>query len=76
MSYQAAITAGVDILDTAMSPFSMGTSQPPTESVVASLIGTPGDTGHRPPKTQGSPKYLYPNQGKICRVAQSYIRAC
>ena len=45
MSYQAAIKAGVDILDTAMSPFSMGTSQPPTESVVASLIGTPGDTG-------------------------------
>jgi pyruvate carboxylase subunit B len=45
MSYQAAIDAGVDILDTAMSPFSMGTSQPPTESVVASLMGTPGDTG-------------------------------
>ncbi|MDD1701307.1 MAG: pyruvate/oxaloacetate carboxyltransferase [Methanoregula sp.] len=45
MSYQAAIEAGVDILDTAMSPFSMGTSQPPTESIVASLIGTPGDTG-------------------------------
>ena len=45
MSYQAAIEAGVDILDTAMSPFSMGTSQPPTESVVASLIGTPRDTG-------------------------------
>jgi pyruvate carboxylase subunit B len=45
MSYQAAIEAGVDILDTAMSPFSMGTSQPPTESVVASLIGTQRDTG-------------------------------
>jgi pyruvate carboxylase subunit B len=45
MSYQAAVTAGVDILDTAMSPFSMGTSQPPTESVVAALIGTPRDTG-------------------------------
>ena len=45
MSYEAAIMAGVDILDTAMSPFSMGTSQPPTESVVASLIGTPRDTG-------------------------------
>jgi pyruvate carboxylase subunit B len=45
MSYQTAIEAGVDILDTAMSPFSMGTSQPPTESVVASLIGTPKDTG-------------------------------
>jgi pyruvate carboxylase subunit B len=45
LSYQAAIDAGVDILDTAMSPFSMGTSQPPTESVVASLIGTPHETG-------------------------------
>jgi len=45
MSYQAAVEAGVDILDTAMSPFAMGTSQPPTESVVATLIGTPRDTG-------------------------------
>jgi pyruvate carboxylase subunit B len=45
MSYQAAIEAGVDILDTAMSPFAMGTSQPPTESVVASLMGTPRETG-------------------------------
>ena len=45
MSYQAAVDAGVDILDTAMSPFAMGTSQPPTESVVATLIGTPRDTG-------------------------------
>ncbi|MFA5397085.1 MAG: pyruvate/oxaloacetate carboxyltransferase [Methanogenium sp.] len=45
MSYQAAIEAGVDILDTAMSPFSMGTSQPPTESIVASLMGTDRDTG-------------------------------
>jgi pyruvate carboxylase subunit B len=45
MSYQAAVESGVDILDTAMSPFSMGTSQPATESVVASLIGTPRETG-------------------------------
>jgi pyruvate carboxylase subunit B len=45
ISYQAAVEAGVDILDTAMSPFSMGTSQPPTESVVASLMGTWRDTG-------------------------------
>lgn len=45
MSYQAAIEAGVDIVDTAMSPFAMGTSQPPTESVVASLAGTPRDSG-------------------------------
>jgi pyruvate carboxylase subunit B len=45
MSYQAAIDAGVDIVDTAMSPFALGTSQPPTESVVASLAGTDRDTG-------------------------------
>jgi pyruvate carboxylase subunit B len=45
MSYQASIEAGVDILDTAMSPFSMGTSQPPTESIIAALKGTPRDTG-------------------------------
>ncbi len=45
MSYQAAIEAGVDILDTAMSPFALGTSQPPTESIIASVMGTPRDTG-------------------------------
>jgi pyruvate carboxylase subunit B len=45
LSYQAAIEAGVDILDTAMSPFALGTSQPPTESIVASVAGTPRDTG-------------------------------
>lgn len=45
MSYQAAIEAGVDILDTAMSPFAFGTSQPATESIVASLSGTDRDTG-------------------------------
>ena len=45
LSYQAAIDAGVDILDTAMSPFALGTSQPPTESVVASVAGTPRGTG-------------------------------
>jgi pyruvate carboxylase subunit B len=45
MSYQAGIEAGVDILDTAMSPFAFGTSQPATESVVASVMGTPRDTG-------------------------------
>ncbi|HTX43864.1 MAG TPA: sodium-extruding oxaloacetate decarboxylase subunit alpha, partial [Methanocella sp.] len=45
MSYYAATTAGVDILDTAMSPFAFGTSQPATESIVGALQGTPYDTG-------------------------------
>ncbi len=45
MTYLKAIEAGVDIVDTAISPFSMGTSQPPTEPMVAALAGTPYDTG-------------------------------
>lgn len=41
----AAAEAGVDIVDTALSPFANGTSQPATESLVAALAGTPRDTG-------------------------------
>ena len=44
MTYFRACEAGVDILDTAFSPLSWGTSQPPVESVVAGLKGTPYDT--------------------------------
>src|SRR5690348_1037651 len=45
MTYMMAIEAGADILDTAIAPFSQGTSQPATEQVVAALKGTPHDTG-------------------------------
>jgi pyruvate carboxylase subunit B len=45
MSYMAACKAGVDILDTAFSPFAGGTSQPPTETLVAGLKGTKWETG-------------------------------
>lgn len=44
ISYFAACEAGVDILDTAMSPFSWGASQPPTETMIEALRGTPYDT--------------------------------
>lgn len=37
MTYMKAIEAGVDIVDTALSPFSCSTSQPCTESLVAAL---------------------------------------
>ena len=40
-----AAMAGVDIVDTALSPLANGTSQPATESLVATLKGTPRDTG-------------------------------
>jgi len=45
MSFIFACEAGVDILDTAISPLGWGSSHPPTESMVASLVGTPYDTG-------------------------------
>ena len=39
------IEAGVDVIDTAMSPLALGTSHAPTESMVAALQGTEYDTG-------------------------------
>ena len=45
MTYLKAIEAGCDIVDTALSPLALGTSQPPTEPLVATLAGTPYDTG-------------------------------
>ncbi|MDI9506417.1 MAG: oxaloacetate decarboxylase subunit alpha [Clostridiales bacterium] len=40
-----AIEAGADIVDCALSPLGNGTSQPATEALVATLRGTPYDTG-------------------------------
>lgn len=45
MTYMKAVEAGCDIIDTAMSPFAMGTSQPATEVMVETFKGTPYDTG-------------------------------
>ncbi|MEW6246577.1 MAG: sodium-extruding oxaloacetate decarboxylase subunit alpha [Nitrospirota bacterium] len=45
MSSLMAILAGLDMLDTAISPLAGGTSHPPTESLVAALRNTPYDTG-------------------------------
>lgn len=45
MTLLKAIEAGVDVVDTAISPMALGTSQPPTEPLVASLAGTEYDTG-------------------------------
>ena len=45
MVYLMAAKAGVDIIDTALSPMANGTSQPATESMVATFKGTEYDTG-------------------------------
>ena len=45
MTLIKAVEAGVDVIDTALSPLAGGTSQPATESMVAVLKGTEYDTG-------------------------------
>ena len=45
MTYLMATQAGVDIVDTALSPFANGTANPSTEALVATLQGTERDTG-------------------------------
>ncbi|MBO5564602.1 MAG: pyruvate carboxylase subunit B, partial [Lachnospiraceae bacterium] len=46
MTYLKAIEAGADIIDCAISPFALGTSQPATEVMVETFRGTPYDTGY------------------------------
>ena len=45
MSCLKAVEAGCDIIDTAISPLALGTSQPATEVMVETFKGTPYDTG-------------------------------
>ena len=45
MTCLKAVEAGVDVIDCAMSPFALGTSQPATEVMVETFKGTPYDTG-------------------------------
>lgn len=45
MTYLKAIEAGCDVVDTAISPFALGTSQPATEVMCETFKGTPYDTG-------------------------------
>lgn len=45
MTLLKAVESGCDIIDTAMSPLALGTSQPATEVMVQTFKGTPYDTG-------------------------------
>ena len=46
MTYLKSVEAGADIIDCAISPFALGTSQPATEVMVETFKGTPFDTGY------------------------------
>jgi oxaloacetate decarboxylase (Na+ extruding) subunit alpha len=60
MTYLKAIEGGIDIVDCAISPLSMGTSQPPTEPLVATLNNTPYDTGLDLNKLSAIAEYFRP----------------
>lgn len=64
MAYLKAIEAGIDIIDTAISPFALGTSQPATEPMVAALLGTPYDTGLDLNKLDKITEYFQPIREK------------
>lgn len=60
MTYLKGIEAGCDIIDTAISPFALGTSQPATEAMVAALQGSQYDTGLDLSKLDVITKYFQP----------------
>ncbi|MCI8770303.1 MAG: oxaloacetate decarboxylase subunit alpha [Lachnospiraceae bacterium] len=60
MTYMKAVEAGCDIIDTAMSPFAMGTSQPATEVMVEAFKGTEYDTGLDQTKLAEIAEYFRP----------------
>ena len=64
MTLLKAVEAGVDVIDTAISPMAMGTSQPPTESMVAALQGTEYDTGIRLSGLDAITRYFTPLREK------------
>ena len=65
MTYILAAQAGVDIVDCALSPLANGTSQPATESLVASLAGTARDTGLDLKKLNEAADYFRTIAGKL-----------
>ena len=70
MTLLKAIEAGADIVDTAISPMAMGTSQPPTESLVATLAGTEYDTGIDLSQLDEITKYFTPLREKYLASGQ------
>ena len=70
MTLLKAIEAGVDIVDTAISPMALGTSQPPTEALVATLAGTEYDTGIQLEELDAVTKYFTPLREKYLASGQ------
>lgn len=67
MTLLKACEAGVDIVDTALSPLANGTSQPATESLVATLRGHERDTGLDPEKLAEAASLLRPAADRLMK---------
>ena len=74
MAYMKAVEAGVDIIDTAMSPFGFGTSQPATESMVAAFQGTEYDTGMDLKKLERIAEYFREVEKKLRKYTRMEMR--
>lgn len=64
MIYMKAVEAGVDIIDTAISPFSGGTSQPPTESLAVTFSEMDRNPGLNMEKLLKVAEYFKPIRDK------------
>ncbi len=74
ITYMKAVEAGVDIIDTAMSPFGFGTAQPATESMVAAFKDTPYDTGMDLKKLEKIAEYFRVVEKKLRKYTRMEMR--
>jgi oxaloacetate decarboxylase alpha subunit len=70
MTYMKAIEAGCDIVDTAISPWAMGTSQPATEVICKTFEGTEFDTGLDQDLLADIADYFRPIQERFIKSGQ------
>jgi len=75
MDYLLAALEGVDIVDCALSPLANGTSQPATESLVATLLGHERDTGLSLDKMSKAAEHFRGVADKLTEQGQRDIRA-
>lgn len=75
MVYLMAAQAGVDIVDTALSPFGNGTAQPATEPLVATLKGTDRDTGLDLIKLSEAAKIMRPVADRMIKDGTISVKA-
>ena len=74
ITYMKAVEAGVDIIDTSMSPLGFGTAQPATETMVAAFKGTPYDTGMDINKLEKIAEYFKEVEKKLRKYTRMEMR--